>query len=64
MLKELIEDLKPYDKAEIAYKSGISFSTVNNIMSGRNNNPSIKAVEALRNFVNEKEQENEHVSKR
>ena len=57
MLSELIEKLRKYRRSEIAEKSGVSIYTLNTIMSGANDNPTIKTVEALQRFVEEKEQE-------
>lgn len=57
MLEELIKDLKRHDRAEIAYKSGVSFTTVNKIMSGENKNPTLATITALRVFLDDKEKE-------
>lgn len=54
MLAELVAELKKYDRAEIAYKSGVSLATLNNIMSGANTNPTIKTVSMLQEFVERK----------
>lgn len=62
MLSELIERLRKYRRSEIAEKSGVSIYTLNIIMSGANDNPTIKTVAALENFLKEKEQENESTS--
>lgn len=59
MLSELIERLRKYRRSEIAEKSGVSIHTLNIIMSGANDNPTIKTVAALENFLKEKEQEDE-----
>ena len=57
MLKQMVLDLQKYDRTEIAYKSGVSIHTLNRIMSGQNDNPTIKTVEALRGFIDSKENE-------
>jgi len=57
MLEKLIADLRKYDPAEISYKSGVSLSTVNALRSGSQKNPTIKTVEALQKFVEEKQDE-------
>lgn len=57
MLEELIEELKKHDRTEIAYKSGLSIGTVNQIMSGANKNPTLATLNALREFLDEKEGE-------
>ena len=57
LLTELLTELKKYDSKEICFKSGVSFSTLNNLLSGRNTNPTIDVVEKLQNFLEEKENE-------
>ena len=57
MLSELVEKLRKYSRAEIVERSGVSLGTLNVIMSGANDNPTIKTVEALQRFVETKEQE-------
>lgn len=57
MLKTLIEQLRKYNRTEIAYKAGVSPNTLALIMSGKNDNPTLKTVEALQKFVKEKENE-------
>ena len=57
LLAELVTELKKYDSKEICFKSGVSFSTLNNLLSGRNTNPTIEVVEKLQNFLEEKENE-------
>lgn len=55
MLEEMVAKLKKYTVAEIAYKTGVSVSTVSNILSGLNKNPNMKTVEALQEFLKSKE---------
>lgn len=55
MLEQIIIELKKYGVAEIAYKTGVSVSTISNILSGLNKNPGIKTVEALQEFLKSKE---------
>ena len=55
MLEEMVAKLKKYTVAEIAYKTGMSVSTVSNIISGANRNPNMKTVEALQEFLKTKE---------
>lgn len=57
MLEELVQDLRTHDRAEIAYKSGVSVSTVDKIMSGANKDPKLSTVVALRKFLDEKKAE-------
>ena len=55
MLEEMVVKLKKYTVAEIAYRTGVSVSTVANILSGANKNPGYKTVEALQEFLKSKE---------
>lgn len=55
MLEDLVNKLRPFNVAEIAYKTGLSVSTVSNMLSGANQNPNIKTVEALQEFLKSKE---------
>lgn len=55
MLEEIVAELKKYKVAEIAYKTGVSVSTISNILSGANKNPGYKTVEALKEFLKSKE---------
>lgn len=57
MLEKLIQDLNKHNPDEVVYKSGVSRQTLNNIMKGRNTNPTIKTVAALQRFIDSKEQE-------
>lgn len=57
MLAELIEELKQHDRAEIAFKSGVSSSTLDKIMCGANTNPTLSTLTALRKFLDEKDGE-------
>lgn len=57
MLKELIAELKKYDRTEIAYKSGVSASTLDKILCGANTNPKLSTLEALQGFLDSKKQE-------
>lgn len=54
MLEELIEELRSHDRAEIAYKAGVSVSTVDKILSGANKDPKLSTVIALRKFLDDK----------
>lgn len=55
MLEEMVAKLKKYTVAEIAYKTGMSISTVANILSGSNKNPNMKTVASLQEFLKSKE---------
>lgn len=56
MLNDLIERLKKYNRTEIAYKSGVSSNTLAKIMSGANDNPTLKTIESLQAFLKTKEE--------
>lgn len=57
MLNKLVEDLRPYSRTDIAYESGVSIATVNGIMSGKNKNPTLLVLDALRQFADKKKKE-------
>lgn len=57
MLKELIDEIRKYQREEVAYKTGISIGTLNSLLCGRNTNPTIKTVIALQKFLEEKNHE-------
>lgn len=57
MLKELIAELRKHDRAEIAFKSGVSLGTINTLISGANKDPKLSTLTALRAFVDAKQQE-------
>lgn len=63
MLDDLIKRLKPYHTHEIAAWSGLSLSTVENVTSGRNENPTLGTIQKLVRFANQKEKYNEHARK-
>lgn len=63
MLEELITKLREYSREEICYKAGISIGVLNKIMSGANDNPTLKTLTKLQTFIEEKEKENELPSK-
>lgn len=57
MLDELVAELRKHDRAEIAFKSGVSISTINGLMCGANKNPKLDTIEALQKFLEEKQNE-------
>ena len=59
MLEELIAELRKHDRAEIAYKSGVSLGTINRLLSGASRDPKLSTVQALQKFLEEKQQEGE-----
>ena len=56
-LTELLTELKKYDSKEICYKTGVSPSSLANLLSGRNTNPTVGLVAKLQDFIQEKENE-------
>ena len=59
MLEELVEKLRAYPREEICYKAGVSIGVLNKLMSGSNNNPTLKTITKLQNFIKDKDKENE-----
>lgn len=57
MLKELLEELRRHNRAEISYKSGVSLGTLNHLLSGAARDPKLSTVQALQKFLEDKEQE-------
>lgn len=59
--EEILTQARKYKREEIAYLSGVSLGSVCSIMSGRNNNPTLKTVQKLDKFLDDiakKEAEN------
>lgn len=54
MLENLITELRKHDRAEIAYKSGVSLTTLATILSGANKDPKLSTIKALQKFLEEK----------
>ena len=59
MMTDLLNEIRQHDRAEVSYKSGVSLSTLNLLLSGANKNPTIATLNKLRAFLDQKEQENE-----
>lgn len=57
MLQELIAELRKHDRAEIAFKSGVSLGTINTLISGANKDPKLSTLVALQGFLDKKQQE-------
>ena len=57
MLEELIAELRKHDRAEISYKSGVSLGTINHLLSGARRDPKLSTVQALQNFLEQKNRE-------
>lgn len=57
MLEELIAELRKHDRAEIAFKSGVSLGTINGLLSGANKDPKLSTITALQGFVEQKKEE-------
>ena len=62
MMTDLLNEIRKHDRAEVSYKSGVSLSTWNLLLSGANKNPTIATLNKLRAFLDQKEQENESAS--
>ena len=62
MMTDLLNEIRKHDRAEVSYKSGVSLSTLNLLLSGANKNPTIATLNKLRAFLDQKEQENESAS--
>lgn len=58
MMTDLLNEIRKHDRAEVSYKSGVSLSTLNLLLSGANKNPTIATLNKLRAFLDQKEQEN------
>jgi len=58
MMTDLLAEIRKHDRAEVSYKSGVSLSTLNLLLSGANKNPTIATLNKLRAFLDQKEQEN------
>lgn len=57
MLEKLVTKLREYPREEICYKAGVSIGVLNKIMSGANDNPTLKTIMKLQSFIEEKENE-------
>lgn len=58
MLQNIIEQLKTRNLMRVSLETGVSLVTLQNLVAGRNKNPTWRTIEALDNFL--KEQKNEH----
>ena len=58
MLNPIIEQLKTHNLMRVSLATGISLVTLQNLVAGRNTNPTWRTIEALDNFL--KEQGHEH----
>ena len=55
MMTDLLNEIRKHDRAEVSYKSGVSLSTLNLLLSGANKNPTIATLNKLRAFLDQKE---------
>ena len=62
MLNPIIEQLKTHNLMRVSLATGISLVTLQNLVAGRNTNPTWRTIEALDNFL-KKEQGHEHSGK-
>lgn len=54
-MKDVIDKLKSHDKMEIAYKTGLSMSTIEAIFRGYRSSVSVKTLSKLQKFIQDKE---------
>ena len=59
MLQKIIEQLKTRNLMRVSLETGVSLVTLQNLVAGRNTNPTWRTVEALDNFL-KKEHSHEH----
>lgn len=57
MMEELLAEVRKHDRAEVSYKTGVSLSTLNTLLSGSNKNPTVATLNKLRKFLDEKKGE-------
>lgn len=53
-LEELVNKLRGLDRVAMAYKTGVSLSTINKLLSGENTNPTFAVIAALHNYLESK----------
>lgn len=53
MLQKIIEQLKTRNLMRVSLESGVSLVTLQNLVAGRNTNPTWRTLEALDNFLKE-----------
>lgn len=51
MIKDLANRLKSLNLMQVSLDTGISLTTLQNIASGRNDNPQWKTIETLQNYL-------------
>ena len=59
MLQKIIEQLKTHNLMRVSLETGVSLVTLQNLVAGRNTNPTWRTIEALDNFL-KKEHSHEH----
>ena len=62
MLQKIIEQLKTRNLMRVSLETGVSLVTLQNLVAGRNTNPTWRTLEALEKHLKE-ESNNESVSK-
>lgn len=61
MLQKIIEQLKTRNLMRVSLETGVSLVTLQNLVAGRNTNPTWRTIEALDNFLKkEQSNDNEH----
>ena len=64
MLQKIIEQLKTRNLMRVSLETGISLVTLQNLVAGRNTNPTWRTIEALDNFLKEHGHEHSRESKK
>jgi predicted transcriptional regulator len=62
MMDELLAEVRKHDRAEVSYKTGVSLSTLNTLLSGANSNPKISTLNKLQKFLDDKAKEQSNVT--
>ena len=55
MLDELIKKLRDHNPHEVTLQTGVSYSTILDLLAGRNQNPKLSTLNALHKFVTDEE---------
>lgn len=53
ILQQLTSDMKKATVTDIAKKTGLAYPTIQNIMTGKNKNPTIKTLEKIRKALDQ-----------
>ena len=64
MLQKIIDQLKTRNLMRVSLETGVSLVTLQNLVAGRNTNPTWRTIEALDNFLKEHSHEHSGESKK